>query len=55
MIGSLHHLMRSDPRRRFSLGMTIEKTKMRVWLCHHSATVVCEALDFVTVSHPPWP
>ncbi|KIJ06645.1 hypothetical protein PAXINDRAFT_121498 [Paxillus involutus ATCC 200175] len=48
LIWSLHHTMRNDPCRRFTFGVTIEDTKVRLWFTCRSVTMVSEAFDFVT-------
>ncbi|KAL4068805.1 hypothetical protein V8B97DRAFT_1872938 [Scleroderma yunnanense] len=48
LIWSLHHVMRSDPCRRSTLGVTIENTQMRLWFTCRSVLVVSESFNFVT-------
>ncbi|KAF8579528.1 hypothetical protein K439DRAFT_1359391 [Ramaria rubella] len=48
IIWSMHHILRNDPCRRFTYGITIENTEMRVWLCHRSATLVTASFNFIT-------
>ncbi|KII92452.1 hypothetical protein PLICRDRAFT_172541 [Plicaturopsis crispa FD-325 SS-3] len=48
IIWSLHHVMRDDPCRRFTYGVTIEDTQMRLWFCNRSGMIVLEAFNFVT-------
>ncbi|KAL5479076.1 hypothetical protein ACEPAI_2364 [Sanghuangporus weigelae] len=38
--------MMVDPCRRFTFGITIEKTSMRLWFCCRSIVVVSEIIDF---------
>ncbi|KAI5993502.1 hypothetical protein EDD15DRAFT_2529998 [Pisolithus albus] len=45
---SLHHIMRSDPCRRSTLGVTIEDTHMRFWFTCRAITLVSEPFDFFT-------
>ncbi|KAF8589157.1 hypothetical protein K439DRAFT_1658126 [Ramaria rubella] len=48
IIWSMHRILRNDPCRRFTYGITIENTEMRVWLCHRSATLVTASFNFIT-------
>ncbi|KAI5993491.1 hypothetical protein EDD15DRAFT_2548104, partial [Pisolithus albus] len=48
VISSLHHIMRSDPCRRSTLGVTIEDTQMRFWFTCRAITLVSEPFDFFT-------
>ncbi|KAL4074509.1 hypothetical protein V8B97DRAFT_1868896 [Scleroderma yunnanense] len=48
LIWSLHHVMRSDPCRRSTLGVTIENTQMRLWFTCRSVLVVSEPFNFIT-------
>lgn len=51
LIWSLHHIMRSDPCRRSTLGVTIENTQMRLWFSCRSVLVVSKPFNFITVSY----
>ncbi|KIM59994.1 hypothetical protein SCLCIDRAFT_125059, partial [Scleroderma citrinum Foug A] len=42
VIWSLHHIMRSDPYRRSTLGVTIEGANTRLWFTCRSVTMVSE-------------
>ncbi|KAI0057357.1 hypothetical protein BV25DRAFT_1920205, partial [Artomyces pyxidatus] len=33
IIWSMHHITRTDPCRRFVIGMTVENTSVRIWFC----------------------
>lgn len=44
--------METDPRRRFTLGFTIENTRMRFWFSDRSQILVSEPFNFITVSVP---
>ena len=46
---SLQHMMRDDPRRRATFGLTIENCTTRVWFCCRSLLVVSESFDFIAV------
>ncbi|KAI5993511.1 hypothetical protein EDD15DRAFT_2576181 [Pisolithus albus] len=48
VISSLHHIMRSDPCRRSTLGVTIEDTQMRFWFTCRAITLVSQPFDFFT-------
>jgi len=37
--------MRSDPRRRFAFGITIEDLMMRLWFCDRALVLVSEPID----------
>lgn len=41
--------MREDPRRRFTFGMTIEDSEMRLWYVSRTDVTVTQAFDFLTV------
>ncbi|CCM03682.1 uncharacterized protein FIBRA_05826 [Fibroporia radiculosa] len=49
VIWGMHHSMREDPRRRFTFGLTIEDSKMRLWYASRADVMVTEAFDFLTV------
>ena len=46
---SLQHMMRDDPRRRATFGLTIENCTTRVWFCCRSLLVVSEPFDCIAV------
>ncbi|KAF9233709.1 hypothetical protein BU15DRAFT_53550 [Melanogaster broomeanus] len=46
IIWSMHHIMRSDPCRRATFGITIENTQTRLWFTCRSLTVVSQPFDF---------
>ncbi|KAI5984943.1 hypothetical protein EDD15DRAFT_2532928 [Pisolithus albus] len=48
VISSLHHIMRSDPCRRSTLGVTMENTQMRFWFTCRAITLVSKPFDFST-------
>ncbi|KII93430.1 hypothetical protein PLICRDRAFT_152116 [Plicaturopsis crispa FD-325 SS-3] len=48
IIWGMHHIMRDDPCRRFTYGVTIEDTQMRVWFCNRSSLIVLKDFNFVT-------
>ncbi|KAI0054374.1 hypothetical protein BV25DRAFT_1778958, partial [Artomyces pyxidatus] len=37
---------RTDPCRRFVIGMTVENTSVRIWFCCRAAVLVSRAIDF---------
>ncbi|KAI6032186.1 hypothetical protein BKA83DRAFT_4210425 [Pisolithus microcarpus] len=45
---SLHHIMRSDPCRRSTFGVTIEDTQMRFWFTCRAITLVSKPFNFFT-------
>lgn len=47
---NIHHTMAVDPCRRFTFGITIEKTSMRLWFCSRATPFVSEPFDFALVS-----
>ncbi|KAI5993508.1 hypothetical protein EDD15DRAFT_899602 [Pisolithus albus] len=51
VISSLHHIMRSDPCRRSTLGVTMENTQMRFWFTCRAITLVSKPFDFSTPEH----
>ncbi|KAF9240841.1 hypothetical protein BU15DRAFT_73701 [Melanogaster broomeanus] len=48
IIRNLHYVMRNDPCRRATFGITIENSNMRVWFTCRSMTLVSEPFNFVT-------
>ncbi|KAL1760728.1 hypothetical protein FB107DRAFT_269774 [Schizophyllum commune] len=46
VIWDLTQIMRMDPRRRFTLGMTFAETTVRLWHYNREVLVVSEAFDF---------
>ncbi|KAF8576696.1 hypothetical protein K439DRAFT_1397185 [Ramaria rubella] len=48
VIWSMHHILRNDPCRRFTYGITVENTDLRLWLCHRAFTVVTASFNFIT-------
>ncbi|KAI0946838.1 hypothetical protein AcW1_010392 [Taiwanofungus camphoratus] len=48
IVWGMHHCMRDDPRRRFTIGLTIEDTDTRLWFCSRSETLVTELFNFMT-------
>ena len=49
ILWDMHHIMRNDPTRRFTYGMTIENKSLRMWLCHRAAVIVSEPINFIKV------
>ena len=49
MIWSLHNIMREDPLRRFTFGITVEDTDMRVWYHSRALLTISEPINFTTV------
>ncbi|KAF8582551.1 hypothetical protein K439DRAFT_1635200 [Ramaria rubella] len=47
IIWSMHHIMRSDPCRRFTFGFTVENTQMRIWFACRSRVFVTAAFNFI--------
>ncbi|KAL1742348.1 hypothetical protein HDZ31DRAFT_84216 [Schizophyllum fasciatum] len=45
MLWGMHHMLRSDPRRRFAFGMTFANTDVRLWHYNRSVIVVSESFD----------
>ncbi|KAF9236609.1 hypothetical protein BU15DRAFT_76812 [Melanogaster broomeanus] len=48
IIWNLHSIMREDPCRRSSFGVTIENTQVRLWFTCRTVTVVSEPFNFFT-------
>ncbi|KAG1802515.1 uncharacterized protein BJ212DRAFT_997875 [Suillus subaureus] len=46
IIWSLHSIMREDPCRRFTFGITIEDTQLRLWLSNRAFLAVTEPINF---------
>jgi len=44
---SMQHVMRDDPCRRATSGMTIENPMTRIWFCYRSSVIVSEGFDFI--------
>ncbi|KAI0916496.1 hypothetical protein AcV5_002974 [Taiwanofungus camphoratus] len=47
VIWSMEHCMRDDPRRRFTFGLTIEDTQMKLWFCSRAELLVSEPFNFI--------
>ncbi|KAF8585411.1 hypothetical protein K439DRAFT_1343467, partial [Ramaria rubella] len=47
IIWSMHHIMRSDPCRRFTFGFTVENTQMRIWFACRSRVFVTAPFNFI--------
>ncbi|KAI0916492.1 hypothetical protein AcV5_002972 [Taiwanofungus camphoratus] len=47
VIWSMEHCMRDDPRRRFTFGLTIEDTQMKLWFCSRAGLLVSEPFNFI--------
>ena len=45
----MQHVLRDDPCRRATFGMTIENSTARLWFCCRSSVIVSEAFNFITV------
>ncbi|KAI0946809.1 hypothetical protein AcW1_010386 [Taiwanofungus camphoratus] len=48
IVWGMHHCMRNDPRRRFTIGLTIEDTDTRLWFCSRSETLVTKIFNLTT-------
>ncbi|KAL5512617.1 hypothetical protein ACEPAG_3270 [Sanghuangporus baumii] len=48
IVYSMQHTMTLDPCKRFTFGITIENTNMRLWFCSRAIMVVSEAFNFIT-------
>ncbi|KAL5496160.1 hypothetical protein ACEPAH_3077 [Sanghuangporus vaninii] len=46
VIRSIQQMMARDPCRRFSFGITVENTNMRLWFCSRATPVVSKPFDF---------
>ncbi|EGO04175.1 hypothetical protein SERLA73DRAFT_67889 [Serpula lacrymans var. lacrymans S7.3] len=44
----LHHILRSDPCRRFAFGITVEANQMRFWFANRSTVFTTKPFDFIT-------
>ncbi|KAF8880268.1 hypothetical protein BD779DRAFT_1803027 [Infundibulicybe gibba] len=49
---NLNHIMREDPRRRFTFGITIEGTDTRFWFASRSVVLVSKSFDFIKDPRP---
>ncbi|KAF8576249.1 hypothetical protein K439DRAFT_1664701 [Ramaria rubella] len=47
IIWSMHHIMRSDPCRRFTCGITVEDTQMRIWFACRTKVYVTTSFNFI--------
>ena len=45
--------MNVDPCRRFTLGATVDGTRIRLWIYSRSILVASRSFDFTTLSMPP--
>jgi hypothetical protein len=52
VIWSAHHIMRTDPCRRFTFGITVEDSQMRLWFFVRSHVMVTHPFNFLIVSVP---
>jgi len=52
VIWSAHHIMRTDPCRRFTFGITVEDSQMRLWFFARSHVMVTHPFNFLIVSVP---
>lgn len=41
----MHNIMRNDPRRRFTYGVTIQQTTVRLWFCDRAVWAVSTPFD----------
>ncbi|KIM76965.1 hypothetical protein PILCRDRAFT_52102, partial [Piloderma croceum F 1598] len=48
VVRSMHHVLRSDPCRRFTFGFTVENVNMRMWFAGRSAVFVTTPFNFMT-------
>ncbi|KAJ7747918.1 hypothetical protein DFH07DRAFT_573625 [Mycena maculata] len=48
LIWNCYHVLREDPRRRFTLGVTIDAEEMRLWFFSRTHNVVSEPHNFAT-------
>ena len=55
IIRNIQQVMARDPSRRFSFGITVEHTNMRLWFCSRGTPVVSKSFDFMTVCPLPLP
>ncbi|KAL1742346.1 hypothetical protein HDZ31DRAFT_43487 [Schizophyllum fasciatum] len=46
IIWGMHHILRTDPRRRFTFGITFANTEARLWHYNRAVIVVSEPFDF---------
>ena len=46
---SMHHILRSDPCRRFTFGFTFENRTLRIYFACRSTVVVTQSFDFMSV------
>ncbi|KJA27032.1 hypothetical protein HYPSUDRAFT_198334 [Hypholoma sublateritium FD-334 SS-4] len=46
ILWSLHHIMHTDHRRRFTFGLTIENRNTRIWFCCRQIVIVSQPFDF---------
>ncbi|KAL5520224.1 hypothetical protein ACEPAG_9437 [Sanghuangporus baumii] len=49
---NIQQTMTLDPCRRFTFGITIENTNMRLWFCSRATPIVSEAFDLTTAIKP---
>jgi hypothetical protein len=50
VLWSMQHIMRCDPCRRFTFGITVENADMRIWFCCRSTVLVSQSFNFISVS-----
>jgi hypothetical protein len=54
VVWSMHHVLRSDPCRRFTFGFTVENTNMWMWFAGRSGIFVTTPFNFMTVRSMPY-
>ncbi|KAF8585410.1 hypothetical protein K439DRAFT_1047266 [Ramaria rubella] len=50
----MHHVMRSDLCRRFTFGLTVENTQMRIWFACRALVFLSTAFNFILSSVSSW-
>lgn len=47
----MHHILREDPRRRFTYAFTVEDITLRLWYASRSEILVTKPIDIMKVSY----
>ncbi|KDQ13038.1 hypothetical protein BOTBODRAFT_71938, partial [Botryobasidium botryosum FD-172 SS1] len=47
ILWSMTHIMASDYCRRFTLGVTVDNTEIRLWFCDRSGFAISDRFDFL--------
>ena len=46
----MQHVLAVEPTRRFTYGINIEGTELKLWIATRAMVIACDTFDFRTVS-----